>query len=197
MARYNRTPAVIPTILIIIGIIVAVIALYSVARMMLFPGNGTIIQDSGREALLSLAVDRKVVMTVRGPIVADEDFRSYQIIVTPDERKAVLHTGYQNQVLESKTFKNNTPAYEQFVYALDKANLTKGTALTGDSDDTRGLCATGKLYEFQIINGDDLVKRLWTTSCSSNRGSLDGKLSQLTKLFNAQIPNYKSIVGNL
>ena len=181
--------------MIIIAVVIA--ALVSLARIVLFTSSTTTTNDTSVTSLLSTTADRVVRMTVRGPIVADEDYRSYQIIVTPNTRTMTTYKGYLNQAIDNKVLANNIPAYEQFVYALNNANYMKGNELTGDNNDTRGLCATGSLYQFEILQSDKTIKKLWTTSCSSTRGSLNATRSAITKLFSAQIPNSKALIDAL
>jgi len=199
MANYKPT-RVIPIALILIIVAIVIAALVSLARVVFFSGstNTTPSQaDIIKEALLSTSADRSVRMTTRGAIVSDEDFRSYQIQITPIARTLTTYKGYQDQPINSVSLGNNIPAYEEFVYALDRANYMKGTEFTGIKNDLRGICATGYVYEFQILKADESLKQLWTSSCSTSRGSLNAKLDQLTKLFIAQIPEAKSIIGKL
>jgi len=191
MVNY-RTKRILPVILVIVIIIVATVALISLARAVFFSGSSSsepAAIDTSRQALLSTAADRSVRMTVRGPIVADEEFQSYQISVSPNSRNLTTYKGYLDSVVDQNNLGNNTAAYEQFVYALDKANLSKGTALEGDKDDIRGVCATGRVYEFDIMNAGSEVKHLWTSTCRGSSGSLNASVEQLKELFTNQIPN--------
>jgi len=199
MANY-KTTRVIPIALTLILIAIAIAALVSLARFIFFSGGtGTTTSqaDISKAALLDTFADRAVRMTVRGAIVADETFRSYQIQITPNERRLTTYKGYQNQPINNISLGNNLPAYEQFVYALNRINFMKSNELTGDKNDLRGVCATGFLYEFQILKANESLKQLWTSSCSASRGSLNIKLDPLTKLFIAQIPEAKSLIGKL
>jgi len=36
-----------------------------------------------------------VSLSVRGPIVADEDFRSYEIVISPNMRELSVYEGYK------------------------------------------------------------------------------------------------------
>ncbi len=181
--------------LVIIAVVIA--ALVSLARIILFPSSTTTTNDTSITSLLSTSADRAVRMTVRGPLTADENYRSYQITITPNTRNLTTYKGYLDQATDSIVLTNNIPAYEQFVYALNNANYMKGTELTGANNDIRGLCATGTLYQFEILQSGNTVKKLWTTSCSGSRGSLKATLSVITKLFTAQIPDAKTLVDNL
>lgn len=188
----------IPIILIVVIVIVAITALVGLGRAIFGGGSSTpSAHDTNEAALLNTDGDRSVSMTVRGPIVADEDFRTYKVEVSPSQRSITQFQGYQKNTIDHKTFANNTPAYEQFVYALDKANLVKGTPFTDDKDDTRGVCATGKLYEFDIYYNDSDVVHLWTSTCSGSRGSLDASVTQLSNLFIQQIPNNSDIQSDI
>jgi hypothetical protein len=136
-------------------------------------------------------------MTVRGPIVANEQFHSYQMSINSLSRSLTTYQGYLEQPIASKAYDNNLKAYEQFVYALDKANYMNGDELTGDKNDTRGICATGLVYEFEVLNADATVKRLWTSTCKGSSGSLKASVSQIGDLFRAQIPDSTTLLRGL
>jgi hypothetical protein len=195
-----RNSRIIPIALSLIVIAIAIAALVSLARFVFFSDSANSNSskvDISKETLLSTSANHAVKMTVRGEIVADDNFRSYQIEITPNQRTLVTYNGYEDQATNVVTLENNIPAYEQFVYALYRANLIKGAELTGDSNDTRGVCATGYLYEFTILKDNKSVKHLWASSCSNARGSLSANTSQLVNLFTAQIPGYQPIIENL
>ncbi len=197
MEKY-RTRRIVTIAISLVIIAVAIAAMVSVARALFFSNNGnTADVTASQQALISTNADRSVSMTVRGPIVANEDFRTYTITITPNGRAVVVSKGYLATVVSNTKLANNIPAYEQFVYALNKANMMRGTELTGDANDIRGVCATGHVYEFSILKNNTAEKTLWTSTCSSAHGSLNATLSQLTGLFNVQIPEIKSITGKL
>jgi len=183
-------------LIVIVGLIIA--AAVSVVRIFTSDNNtpqSSQTADISSEALLSTTADRSVKMTVRGPIVGDDTFRSYQVSVTPGKREFTRYKGYLEQPLVNKSYANNTKAYDEFVHALGRANLAKGEGLKGDADDTRGVCAGGILYEFEIINGTNTVKRLWTTTCGDAKGSLTASAGQLQQLFLVQVPDAKQYIG--
>lgn len=194
MANY-RTSRILPIILVIVIIVIAIAAIVSLARIVFFSGSSApVVTDESRTALLSTSAGRSVSMTVRGPIVADEEFHSYQIDIAPNNRTIKTYTGYLENVVASNSLTNSVAAYEQFVYALDKANLTKGIELEGDRNDVRGVCATGRVYEFSILNNGDTVKKLWTSTCKGSAGSLRASTAQLTSLFINQIPDADKLI---
>jgi len=199
MARFTPT-RLIPIALVLIIVIVAIAALVSLTRAVFFSGSATPATtkvDTSESALLSTDPDRSVRLTVRGPIVADESFHSYQITITPSSRSLSTYTGYLDAQVDGVTLGNNTPAYTQFVYALDKANLVKGKALSDDKNDTRGVCATGRVYQFDVMKDGTSIKNLWTSTCSGSTGSLDANVSQLTNLFDAQIPTAQALIRKI
>lgn len=181
--------------------IIAIVALVSLARAIFFSGdrssNTTQQIDVSREALLNTAEGHSVRMTIRGPIVADETFNSYRITITPSSRSLVTYKGYLGGQIDAVQLGNNVSAYEEFVHALDKAALPTGTQFPADKDDTRGICATGRIYEYEIINGDEVVKRLWTSTCKGSPGSLQASADQLTNLFIVQIPDARDVLNKI
>lgn len=197
MANY-RTSRVIPTVLTIIVIIVAIAGFVALARL-LFGGGAPKDQvvDVAKQNLLSSSADRAVSMTVRGPIVADEDFRSYKILITPSSREFKAYTGYLATITNQETLGNNTAAYEEFVHALDKANLVAGKPFDGDKNDVRGICATGKVYEFSLLTNGNVNQTLWTSTCGGSPGSLKASVTQLSRLFLNQIPSSSNIDASL
>jgi hypothetical protein len=190
MARY-RSSRILPVILILVIAIIVIVAIVSLVRI-IFSSNTTSTPaqaDTSRAALLDTTAGHSVQVTVRGPIVANEDFHSYTISIDPNSRTLTTYTGYTDTVVDTVTLPNNTASYEQFVYALDKAQLENGKQLTGDANDLRGRCAAGRLYDFQILDGSTIAKEVWTSTCTGSKGSLTGNVDQLLSLFQAQLPN--------
>lgn len=178
-----------PALLILVVIVVAIVALVAVGRSLL-GGSGSVPETNpARQALLTTDADHSVRMTVRGPIVADENFRSYQIEVSPVSRNLTTYKGYQLQQIDSKQLSNTTEAYTQFVYALGRSNFLKEVKLSDEQDDTRGACPTGRLYTFEIMEAQSTVKHLWTSSCRDASGSFRGDAEATRTLFLNQIPD--------
>lgn len=196
----GNSSRILPIVLVLIVVAIVVAALVSIGRAILGGGDTGVDQsqvDTGRQALLNTASDYSVQMTVRGPIVANENFRSYRVTVTPNNRNLTTYSGYLTQPVNSKGLDNNTQAYEQFVYALDKANMMNGEPLAGENDDTRGICASGRVYEFEVLNGGNAVKRLWTSTCKGSPGSFRASVSQVGDLFLDQIPDSDDLLDEV
>jgi hypothetical protein len=201
MQRNNRA-RFFPLIISLVVLALIIAAVVSIGRAVFNGGDKTSTTDQvsqtdrAKEALLNTDTGRSVQMTVRGPIVAEENFTSYRVAVSNSERSMNVYKGYVEEQTNGKTLENNTQAYEQFVYALDKANMMKGNA-TADKEDTqdiRGICAGGYVYEFAVLSGGNEVRKLWTSTCGGSKGTLDASKDQLSKLFLAQIPGSNELI---
>ncbi|HWT39669.1 MAG TPA: hypothetical protein VN081_00070 [Dongiaceae bacterium] len=199
MARYQSS-RLLPTILTLIVIIIAIAGLVTLIRLVFFSGSSSNDQsqvNTAQAALLTTDPSSSVSMTVRGPIVADENFHSYQIVVSPNSRSIKTFNGYLDTVVSQQDLSNNTAAYDQFVHALDKANLAAGKPLQGDKDNTSGVCATGRVYEFTITKDSQPLETLWTSTCNGSPGSLRASVTQVSQLFINQIPNGSNLVSQV
>jgi len=196
MAKYKNS-RILPTVLVVVIVIIAIVALISGARAIFFSGSSSReeVTDTTVASLLSTSVSSSVSMSVRGPIVADEDFHSYRIVVSPTSRQITTYNGYMGTVIAQQTLGNNTAAYEQFVNALNLAKMTAGNEpKEEENNDVRGICATGKLSEFSILSNDMSVETLWTSTCDGSKGTLRASASQLSNLFTAQIPDSEKLI---
>jgi hypothetical protein len=190
-----------PLIIIIIIVALVIAALVSIGRAVFNSGDGnseeqTSQLDSDREALLNTSTGRSVQMTVRGPIVAQEEFTSYRVSASNGERSMKVYKGYLEEETNGKTLGNNTQAYEEFVYALDKANMMNARSVANDESesDLRGICARGYVYEYATVSGGNEVKKLWTSTCDGSKGTLNASKDQLSELFLAQIPGSNELI---
>jgi len=196
MAKY-KTTRVFPIVLLLIVVAVVIAALFSLARLVFFPDTtkqtNTVESrlDITKESLLKTDVSRSVRMTVRGPIVADENFRTSQITVSPTIRNISVYSGYLEDKIDAKDYSNNVPGYTEFVYALNKAEFISGEP---DSNDIRGICAPGYVYSFDVMKDNDVVGSRWTSSCGGSKGTLTAYLPQIKALFDGQIPDLKTII---
>ena len=199
----NSISRFIPILLVIIITIVAVAAVIAIGRALFGDGgspnspqpNPNI--ENAKTALLSTDVDRSVRLTVRGPIVANENFRSYSITITPDSREMITYEGYLDNQIDRKRLDNNTKAYTELVYALDKRKMMDGKDLTDEQNDLRGICASGKIYKFETIKNNSVVKSLWTSDCSGSKGSAQANVNEILDMFLKQIPDGKKMASGI
>lgn len=198
ITMYRGGSRIIPILLVIIVAVVAIIALVSVGKAIL--GRDTesdAAVDTTREALLSSELDRSVRMTVRGPIVADETFHSYQIAISPAERRMTTFRGYNDSVIDTKLLSGSTAAYEEFVHALDRAGFARTVKLPEQQRDMRGACADGRVYIFEILWAQSVVSESWTSSCRNLSGSFAGSTAEVRTLFQRQIPDSNTLLRGL
>jgi len=133
--------------------------------------------------------------TFEGPVSADQTHDEVRITVSDVETAIEIFQGYQNHVVSSRTYANNSAAYADFLRALDLAGYTKGNSDKSVSDE-RGVCPTGTRYVMGIKNGDTDVQRFWSSTCG-NSPSFKGKTTVVRSLFIAQIPDYADLTNNV
>ena len=198
----NSLSRFIPILLVIVIMIVAIAAVIAIGRALLGGGSSnnstnTAVTDEGRTALLTVDTSRSVRLTVRGPIVSDESFRSYRVTISPEERDITTYGGYLENVLETKKFDNNNRAYEELVHALDKRRMMDGRVLAEEQNDLRGICASGQIYQFETLVNGETVRSLWTSDCDGSKGSATANVSEVINMFLNQIPEGRKIVSGV
>ena len=198
MYRGSR-PKIFPVIIIIIVVALVIAAIVTIGRMV-FSGNSSsndaVDTASMQQSLLNESSDRAVRWTVRGPIIADEKFRSYQITVSPSERTYTVYSGYLDTVLRTKSYGNNADAYEQFIYALDKTGVS--SARTVKDEDLRGVCATnGLLYQFETIASSTPDYSVWSSTCKNSPGTMTADSQKLQALFVNQITDFAPLFDDI
>lgn len=195
----NKVSRIFPIVLIILIVVFAIFVLVSLGKMV-FQGSSRPKKDGGlavttRDELLNTTANRAVRLTVRGPIVADENFRSYRVTITPNSRSMTVYSGYLSDAIDGVELDNNLPAYTEFVNALDKANVGRATAFEGEADNINGICATGTVTELDILRDNESIYHVWTSTCSGSKGSLGAHEPQVRSLFLNQIPNHTTLIA--
>lgn len=191
-------PKLFPIVVIIIVIAIVVFGVVSLIRM--FVGGGSSQQAATPEAstsskLLDTSSSQSVVMYVRGPIVADEKFRSFAVTISPTGRSITAWQGYaRSNVVATESYSNDTAAYKEFVNALNYAGYAKTRDVK--NNDTEGLCANGKVYNFQIMNGGNVSDNRWTTNCDV-KGTFAGNGPAVRNLFLEQIPAAQQVTSKI
>lgn len=171
-------------LLIIFGI---VIFSNSGTKTVTAPGNKTV-------KLLDYTnnTNASVQYIVEGPINALENHRTIQINIGPNSRSVTVFTGYQGQALGGQTYPNDINAYQTFLTALNRANFTRERKLAkGLSADA--VCPNGSRSHYVVAENSKDLMNLWSASCT--RGTFDGNQPLTVGLFQAQIPNYNSVVS--
>lgn len=195
----SRSNQLMPVILIVIIVVVSVAAIVALARTLLFGGDDSTerVEQPEQNALVQTTSDRSVRMTIRGALTADEEFRSYQITISPSSRTMTTYAGYLERQIDTVRLDNNTRAYEEFVYALNREGMMEGDQLEGEENDRRGLCPSGKILEFETLQSSEPVKSLWTATCNGTKGSFQANSAQISDMFLAQIPQGPDLLRNI
>lgn len=150
--------------------------------------------DITRSKVTTINSGRSARMTVYGPIVANEERESYEVTVTTTSRRFAAYQGYNQTQIAASDYDNTYEGYQQFVYALARADFDHDKKVDELAKDDRGACATGRLYVYELFENGDLVRRTWTTSCAKNKGDFAGINRQTAHLFNKQVPDFNNAV---
>lgn len=195
----SRNSQLMPVILIVIIVVVSVAAIVALARTLLFGGGEATeqVEEPTQNALIQTTADRSVRMTIRGALTADEEFRSYQITISPASRSMTTYAGYLERQIDTVQLDNNTRAYEEFVFALNRAGMMEGEPLEGEENDRRGRCPSGKILEFETLKDSEPVKSLWTATCNGVKGSFRANSAQVSDMFLEQIPQGPDLLRNI
>jgi hypothetical protein len=125
-----------------------------------------------------------VTLLVDAPTNINQDHRQVRITVSSTQNQIEILEGYQGNVVNSRTYPNNSTAYSAFLQALKGANFTKGD--TKSKADYRGHCPLGERYVYTFNDGYKDLFSYWTTSCGE--GTYHGNRSLTYTLFQRQIP---------
>ena len=191
----GSTPRIVPIIVTIIVVALVIAALVALGRL-IFGGSSTTTTQSTsttlKDSVLNTSSTRSVRWTVRGPIVADEEFRSYQITASPSARTYTVFSGYLESITSTQTYPNNERAYEELVHALVNADITD--TRSSSNDDIRGVCATGGIaYKFDTLKDSEGDLSLWGSTCSKSKGTIAADALKIHALFANQIPDFKPL----
>lgn len=142
--------------------------------------------------LTTNTTEMSLELQIRGPIVADEDFKTSIIKISSSERSITNYEGYSSKEADSKKLSNTYVAYDEFIHALDQAKLFSGKSL---NTDFRGLCSSGTLYVFRLKQADETIDTRYSTTCSSQKGDLKPKFNTIYSLFTSQVPDAKTFIS--
>jgi len=135
--------------------------------------------------------------SVEGPIVANENHRSYTISVSENVVSMKTYRNYGQTLIEEKSYPNTTLAYKAFLSALGNANVTavrQNTSIDADTTfEDKGVCATGRKYMVEL----DSSMRRWSTSCDSKQGNAGFTMGRVASLFQRQVPDFGKLSSGL
>lgn len=138
--------------------------------------------------------DTVMQFTAEGQIDADVVHQSLRISVSRTEARAEILQGYNDTVVDTISYPNNSEAYGVFLRALDLQQFNRGNP-SETLKDERGFCADGNLYLFEIKENGQEAQRFWKTSCGE--GNFGGNPAKIEQLFKAQIPDLGNFARNV
>ena len=168
--RRNSFSRFVPILLVIVITVVAVAAVIAIGRA-LFGKN-----DSGQ--------------------TTDQNVNVGQVALLSTDAGSAVRLTVRGPIAEKK-LDNNNRAYTELVYALDKRKMMEGTPLTEQQNDLRGICASGKIYKFETLKDNSVVKSLWTSDCSGSKGSAQANVNEILDMFLKQIPDGKKMAAGI
>lgn len=139
--------------------------------------------------------DAVVSMTIDGPINANQDHQQVQVVVSNQDATFFHIQGYQGNVVNRQDFANNTNAFTNFLFALERVGFTLGNNSSSLKDE-RGRCPTGDRYIFEMTQNGQVLQRYWATSCGGLH-TYNGAFNTTVQLFRDQIPNYDDLTSSI
>jgi hypothetical protein len=179
-----------------IGLIITLGLLILVLFLLFHRGNKTNVPTTSLPLYSYANTGSEVRLTIDGPINANEDHQQVQITVNQNVVTYDQFQGYDGDVVNQQQFVNSENAYTAFLYAIGLNGFTEGNTSSALSNE-QGHCALGDRYTFELIQGGSDLERFWATSCPNVVGSFEGKLPLMLTLFEAQVPNYQTLVADV
>lgn len=179
----------------IIALLLVVWGLFTIASN-LFRGDesqeDTVQIDSDRSLVESTAV---AFYKVEGPIVANENQRSYTIAVSANTVTMKTYSNFGKTLIGEISYQNTPVAYASFLSALANADVTalQRNASTEFTFEDQGVCATGRKFFVEL---DTNIFR-WSTSCGTRTGNAGFKMSPVSTLFQRQVPDFNQMTNGL
>jgi hypothetical protein len=164
-------------------LVIGVVLLFIVLVIKMFTGHGG---PKGPVINLGAYTDTnsQAVLLIDAPTNIDQEHRQVRITVSGTQNEIEIIQGYQGNVIDSRTYPNNGPAFSVFLQSLKLANFTKGD--TKSTADYRGYCPTGDRYVYKFNDGYKDLFTFWSTSCG--QGTYQGNRPLTRRLFENQIP---------
>lgn len=147
----------------------------------------------GQTILANPSKNSTIAMSVRGPVVAQENHYDIDLKITSSGRNLVIYRGYdRKKVAKRIDLDNSDRAFNDLSLALSNNGFM--SEAKGNVTKNNGLCASGQLIDFRVSDGDK-SQTLWTTSCGSNLGNFGGRSSVVVDLLLNQIPGSRQAIA--
>lgn len=138
----------------------------------------------------------RVKFTAKNAVQASSTHREVEITVGGNLSTITIYSGYQGQIVRTKSYAMNDESYRAFLKSLEiTGNYTAGNHDPEVRDET-GYCALGERYTYEIIDpAGEVTQHLWSTSCGPK--TFAGNADAVQELFTLQIPDYSDITDNV
>ncbi len=136
-------------------------------------------------------------LTTDGIVNGDDLHRQIRITIAQDRRVVEVIQGYSGHVIDSHTFYNTTDAYSVFLRSINNYGFLSKTKNLKIPADERGQCPLGTRYIYSLDDQGENLSRTWSSTCGTKVGTSTGSTSNLTALFQDQIPNYFALTENV
>ena len=182
----------------IVGVIAVVIILFA-AIFWIVTGNND--REPGQRGKPQIELteyadsNAKVTYQINGELVAKEEHRAVRITVTRNQRTFEVLSGYDGDVISSKTYPNTSAAFDTFVHGLDIAGFTREKKAKYDSES--GVCPRGNTMVYTLTQDNNELSRLWGSSCDKSDGPFGGNRREVSNLFERQIPDYQDLTDDV
>ena len=140
--------------------------------------------------------DASAQMVIDGKINADQNHTAIRITVNNNDVTYEQIQGYQGTVVNRQVFKNNTNAFNNFLYALGHAGFLRGDSNPKSSNE-KGVCPLGHRFIFTLTEGGQNLLRYWSTNCKGLTGTYKGSLNLTQQLFQLQVPQYSELTSTI
>lgn len=178
----------------ILGFTVFVLSVFLVLffSIKLFTGSNDSKGDSGSDKLLSSISTSEAEFVFRedGPIVAKESHFTIEISINKRNRTIKVIRGYNGEIVSKKVFDNDEKSFEDFLGALDRTSYLSKRSSKYKSE--KGICPFGKRYVLKSNQFGESY-RVWTSDCEE-KGTFGGRIGDMKRLYQAQIPDYNKFV---
>ena len=165
------------TVLVGLGIFILIIVLI----VKLFSGGKSAPQsqlDVGKYADTAATA----TLLIDAPTNLDQEHYQVKITVSQTQNEIDVMQGYQGNIVDARTYPNNSEAFAAFLQSLKLVNFAKGSP---DKIDYRGYCPNGDRYVLTFNDGTTDRFSYWTTSCG--QGTYKGNRPETLELFKRQI----------
>ena len=178
----------------VIALILVGWGLFSIANN-LFRSNETTTTQADPSMDFLIESTKTATYTVSGPVVANENHRSYTITVSESTVTMKTYKSYGQVQLGEKSYTNTPTAYKAFLSALTNANVTamRRNSTTDTNFADKGVCATGRKF---IVELDSSLSR-WSTSCDTKQGNAEFNMGRVANLFQRQVPDFGTLASGL